>query len=87
MHALLTGAPSQHGRMYPHRSHRECDVSHRICAPQLSHSIGSTPVGSPPELRLPRLAAASHGTAQRAGALGFETALARLLNQRAGIGG
>ena len=42
MHALLTGAPSQHGRMYPHRSHRECDVSHRICAPQLSHSIAST---------------------------------------------
>jgi hypothetical protein len=25
--------------MYPHRSQRECDVSQRIRAPQLSHSM------------------------------------------------
>jgi len=27
--------------MYPHRSHRECDVSQRIAAPQLSQAISS----------------------------------------------
>jgi hypothetical protein len=37
----VTGAPSQHGRMCPHRSQRECEVSQRILAPQLSQSMSS----------------------------------------------
>ena len=37
----VTGAPSQHGRMWPHRSQREWEVSQRIRAPQLSQSMSS----------------------------------------------
>jgi hypothetical protein len=37
-----SGAPSQQGTMCPQRSHRWCEVSQRIVAPQLSHG------GSPP---------------------------------------
>jgi hypothetical protein len=29
------GAPSQQGRIQPQPSHRSCEVSHRMCVPQL----------------------------------------------------
>ena len=40
-----SGAPSQHGTMCPQESHRWCEVSHRIGAPQLSHGASPPMVG------------------------------------------
>jgi hypothetical protein len=40
-----SGAPSQHGTMWPQESHRWCEVSQRIRAPQLSQGARPPMVG------------------------------------------
>lgn len=52
--------------MYPQRSHRECDVSQRIRAPQLSQSMSSIAPILPPAGRLSALRHADRPEAARA---------------------